>query len=135
MRISSGRMFDPETAKRLSALADYGYFGRRFLDEVNPSGTAASLKAMLEPVGFFQKVKHKGLVGTITSEVGAKAESMLHQQGAVRSVNEMMGTPPKPGLSFPEVNSKTLVDQASRAKNSAIALRSVKNQTNAVAGT
>jgi hypothetical protein len=86
---------DPQTAERLNALADYGYFGKRFLDEVNPSGTAASLKEMLEPQSLFQKVRQKGIVGTVTGEVAAKAESMLNQRSAMRTVNEMMGAAPK----------------------------------------
>src|SRR5690606_15998892 len=34
--------YAPEQAERIRALADYGWYGKRFLDEVNPSGTAAS---------------------------------------------------------------------------------------------
>ncbi|NJM09344.1 MAG: hypothetical protein HC883_00130 [Bdellovibrionaceae bacterium] len=89
---------DPQTAERLSALADYGYFGKRFLDEVNPSGTAASLLSALEPKGFFQKVSQGGVTSAVVSEVGARTKAAVNQRGAIRSVNEMMGATKEPGL-------------------------------------
>jgi len=81
----------PNVVSRLDALADYGYYGKRFLDEVNPSGTAASLKEMIEPRGFTQKVSQKGLVGAVTSEVGSRVSSVLNQKQAVKFVDEALG--------------------------------------------
>ncbi len=89
---------DPETAARLNALADYGYFGKRFLDEVNPSGTAASLLNAIEPQGIWQKVRQGGVRSTVVSEVGSRVNAAVNQRGAIRSVNEMMGATPEPGL-------------------------------------
>lgn len=89
---------DPDVVKRLSALADYGYFGKRFLDEANPSGTAASLKAMLEPGNFYSSVKQHGIVGALEATVAGKAQAMTQQRQAIKAVNEAFGTPQKPSL-------------------------------------
>lgn len=89
---------DPKTAERLNALADYGYFGKRFLDEVNPSGTAASILNGLEAKSFMQKIRQDGITSTIIGEVGSRANAAVNQRSAIRSVNEAMGAPKKPGL-------------------------------------
>lgn len=81
---------DPETVKRLQALADYGYFGRRFLDEVNPSGTAASLKAMIEPQSFMMKVSQQGPIAAVTSEVTNKVGAFTKQKQATKTMNEVL---------------------------------------------
>ena len=81
---------------RLNALADYGYYGKRFLDEVNPSGTAASLKEMIEPSGFMQKIEHKGIVGAVTSQAGAVVNAAVGQRSAIKGVNELLGAKPEP---------------------------------------
>lgn len=81
----------PETQKRLSSLADYGYYGKRFLDEVNPSGTAASLKAMLEPASFSQKIRQEGLRGAVASETFGRATSLVKQKQAVKSLQKALG--------------------------------------------
>ena len=88
------------TFERLSALSDYGYFGKRFLDEVNPSGTAASLISAIEPQTFFQRVRQGGVKSAITSEVASRADSALKQRQSVKTVNEMLGspTPPRDGV-------------------------------------
>ncbi len=83
---------DPETTKRLSALSDYGYLGKRFLDEVNPSGTAASLEAMLKPEGFVNKVKHGGIVGALETEVTSRVNNVLRQRQAIKNLNNAMST-------------------------------------------
>lgn len=95
--IKSNRQFlasnvEPEVSHRLSALADYGYFGKRFLDEANPSGTAASLKAMLEPGSFYSNVKQHGIVGAVESMAAGKVEAMTKQRQAIKKVNEAFGT-------------------------------------------
>lgn len=83
---------DQGVVDRLNALADYGYYGKRFLDEVNPSGTAASLKAMLEPGSFIQNVRQKGIVGALESSVVNKVTAATKQKQAIRAVNESLGT-------------------------------------------
>jgi hypothetical protein len=112
-----------ESIERLNALADYGYYGKRFLDEVNPSGTAASLKAMLEPGSFVQKVKQKGITEAIVSEVTSKATSMAKQRNAVNTVNEMMGKQPlKVDKIFNKTNSLVngeLLDQGAKLQKGA----------------
>ena len=82
---------DPGTAQRLEALADYGYYGKRFLDEVNPSGTAASLQALIEPKSFFQKVKQEGITGAVTNEISQKIGAAVKQKQATRTLNESLG--------------------------------------------
>lgn len=82
---------DPRVSERLSALADYGYFGKRFLDEVNPSGTAASLKAMLEPGSFWQKIKTGDVKSAVLSQAEQKVTAAAKQRQAQRIANEMLG--------------------------------------------
>ncbi len=83
----------PEIAQRLSALADYGYYGKRFLDEVNPSGTAASLQAMLEPTEFLKRVKTKGVIDATVGEVADKANDIRKGFKAKSTVNKLLGKP------------------------------------------
>ncbi len=87
---------DPQTSARLHALADYGYYGKRFLDEVNPSGTAAALKEMIEPGSFLQKVRQQGIVGAVTAEATTRANSLLNQRSAIKAVNESLSGVKKP---------------------------------------
>lgn len=82
----------PDVSQRLHALADLGYFGKRFLDEVNPSGTAASIKAMIEPGTFMQKLKTGDVLGAVTGEVTGRVSAATKQRQAVRSVNKLLGT-------------------------------------------
>jgi hypothetical protein len=89
------RYAGPETFDKLSAIADHGYLGKRFLDEVNPSGTAASLKAMIEPRGFMQKVKSQGIQGALTSETLGRVDAKLKQRQSVKVLQEALGEAPK----------------------------------------
>jgi hypothetical protein len=82
---------DPAMGQRINALSDYGYYGRRFLDEVNPSGTAASLKEMIQPKDFIQKVKQDGFSGAVQSEVAQRLGGALKQKQATRVLNEKLG--------------------------------------------
>lgn len=86
---------DPDTVRRLDALADYGYYSKRFLDEVNPSGTAASLKAMIEPKNFTQRVSQQGFRGALTSELATRVNARSTQKQAVKKVDEALGNKPK----------------------------------------
>lgn len=79
------------TIDRLNALADYGYYGKRFLDEVNPSGTAASLKEMLEPGNIFEQVKRKGVVqGALSQGIGA-VQDVVKRGQAKSNLDQMLG--------------------------------------------
>lgn len=80
------------TFERLNALADYGYYGRRFLDEVNPSGTAASILKAIEPGNFFQKLKNDGVVAAVAAETAGRVGAAVKQRQAVKTVNEALGT-------------------------------------------
>lgn len=82
---------DGGVINRLNALADYGWYGKRFLDEVNPSGTAASLKAMLEPGSFIQRVKTNGIKTAVESEVVSRVGAATKQKQAVKALNEALG--------------------------------------------
>jgi hypothetical protein len=86
----------PEVQERLSALADYGYFGRRFLDEVNPSGTAASLLKGLEAGKFKTVMKQDGIKAAIMNEVASRAQSAVNQKQAIKSVNRALSSEPVP---------------------------------------
>lgn len=88
-----------EVTQRLNALADYGYYGKRFLDEVNPSGTAASLLAAIKPEGFLQKISTKGILGAVESETFGRVNTSLKQKQATETLNEALGTK-KPSTSI-----------------------------------
>jgi len=81
---------DPELANKLSLAADYGYYGKRFLDEVNPSGTAASLKAMIEPKGLVQKLKSGQITGAITGAAAEKLGGAFEQRQALSRLDEIL---------------------------------------------
>ncbi len=78
------------TKDRLFALSDYGYYGKRFLDEVNPSGTAASLQAMIEPTEFLQRVKTKGLVDATVGEVANKLHDAKKSFSAKSELDKLL---------------------------------------------
>lgn len=81
----------PEVTQRLNALADYGYFGKRYLDEVNPSGTAAALLKGLKPETIGQKISTQGVTGTIVNETVGRVSGKLKQRQATKSLNEALG--------------------------------------------
>jgi hypothetical protein len=85
----------PEVADRLHALADYGWYGRRFLDEVNPSGTAASILGGIQSGGFKAKLKHGDITGAVFGEALSKASSALTQRQSIKSINEALGSTPQ----------------------------------------
>jgi len=88
----------PEVTQRLQALADYGYYGKRYLDEVNPSGTAASLIEALQPRSFVTKIRQEGLVGSLVSEASQRVGAVAKQRQAVNAVNESLGAAPKASI-------------------------------------
>jgi hypothetical protein len=89
--------YAPEIGQRLNALADYGYYGERFLDEVNPSGTADALAKMIKPEGFVNKLRTEGIRGTVVSETVGRAQTALKQRQATKAVNEALGGKPPSG--------------------------------------
>lgn len=92
-----------ETLARLNALADHGYYAKRFLDEVNPSGTAASLIAALEPKSFIQKVIQKGPIAAVTSEAAERVNTFTNQKQSLKYLNQVLGdAPPEKVASFVE---------------------------------
>lgn len=84
------RYVSPDTSKRLLSIADSGYMAKRFLDEVNPSGSAASLISGLEPTNFIQKVSKQGITGAVTSEVAGMVSANAKQRQAIKAFNEAM---------------------------------------------
>lgn len=88
------RSIEPATHERLKALTDYGYYGKRFLDEVNPSGTAASLKEMIEPTNFIEKVKQKGVTSAVKNEIVGKTSDVIKSMKAKSTLDEMLGNQP-----------------------------------------
>lgn len=86
--------YAPEQAERIRALADYGWYGKRFLDEVNPSGTAASLLSAIEPKGFVQQIKQGNIVGAVSSATVGKADALVKQRQALRTLQEALGDLP-----------------------------------------
>lgn len=88
------RSIEPGIHERLKSLTDYGYYGKRFLDEVNPSGTAASLKEMIEPTNFIQRVKQKGVTGALNSEIIDRTSNVVKSVKAKSQLDEMLGNAP-----------------------------------------
>jgi len=95
------RYVDQAATQRLNDLADYGYYGRRFLDDVNPSGTAAALLKSVEPGDIATEIIQKGMVGTATSQTAGRVKSALKQRQAQKFFAEAIGEAPKnsdPGM-------------------------------------
>lgn len=90
---------DPALFERLKSLADLGYMGKRFLDEVNPAGTAASLAAMIEPKTLFKNLANKGIVAG-SLDFGSQAlGSVFNQRSAERALDIGLGGTPKRTMS------------------------------------
>jgi hypothetical protein len=85
------RSVDPSVLERLQALADHGYYAKRFLDEVNPSGTAASLLSGIKSEGFVSKIMSQGPVAAVTSEAASRAKSFLGQKQSLKYLDESLG--------------------------------------------
>ena len=81
---------DPKVAERLNALADYGYYAKRFNDEVNPSGTAASILESFKPGNIAQSIRQKGLYGTLEAETAGRLSQKLEQRSAQKSIDELL---------------------------------------------
>lgn len=84
------RSIGNEQYQRLSALADHGYLARRFLDEVNPSGTAESLLSALKPGSFTQEVIQKGPVSAVKQKIYSSVLNKQKQNQSVKAVNEAL---------------------------------------------
>lgn len=79
-----------EIAEKINAGADYGFLAKRFLDEVNPSGTAASLKAMIEPKGLINKLKQGQFTGAVTGAAAEKIGGAFEQRQALSKLDEIL---------------------------------------------
>ena len=91
----TSRYLDPEVNKRLTDLADYGYYGRRFLDDVNPSGSAAALLKAVEPGDIITDFTSKGLTGAVTSQSAGRVKNALKQRQAQKFFAEAIGETPR----------------------------------------
>lgn len=111
------RSIEPGIHERLKSLTDYGYYGKRFLDEVNPSGTAASLKEMIEPTNFIQRVKQKGVTGALNSEIIDRTSNVVKSVKAKSQLDEMLGNAPsRSTLSDKSMKLGTKIEQIGRVK-------------------
>lgn len=84
------RHLPADTLDRLEMLADYGWQARRFLDEVNPSGTAASMASILEPKDFITKIKNQGIKGAISNEIAAKFSAATTGAEASKALDDAL---------------------------------------------
>lgn len=137
LRSNSNRQFleanaDPEVVERLEALADYGYYAKRFLNDVNPSGTAATILSNTEPRNFTQRVSQQGLKGAITSSVASAAEARSKQKSAIKTVNELLSGDLKqrPTLMsrIKDAASGQALDRAAQAKLGAAGARALNQE-------
>lgn len=86
--------YAPEEMKRLSALADHGYLAKRFMDKVNPSGTALALQNMFDYGDIVSKIRSGGVKGFIEGEVAQKTLGKLKERGAIKAVEQALGNAP-----------------------------------------
>jgi hypothetical protein len=110
--INSNRAFldkyaTPEMTQRLEAIADRGYFARRFLDDVNPSGSAASILSAINPKQFIQKISTQGVTGAVQSEVAGRINQSLSQRQGMKTFAKAIGEEPqvRTPMDFSKLNS------------------------------
>lgn len=84
------RSLPPEQIERMKALADHGYLARRFLDEVNPSGTVDAFMKSIEPGTFTQEVINKGPLAAIKQSALSKVLTSQKQKQSVSTLNEVL---------------------------------------------
>lgn len=84
------RSLGQEQFSRLSALADHGYLARRFLDEVNMSGTAESILSALKPGSFTQEILQKGPVAATKQQIYSSVLNKQKQSQAAKVMNEAL---------------------------------------------
>jgi hypothetical protein len=82
--------------QRMSAFADYGQLAKTFLYEVNPSGTAASLKEMIQPGSISQKIKNGEIIGAVTTATYGKVEGAMKTRGAKKAVDDALKNQKQP---------------------------------------
>jgi flagellar basal body rod protein FlgC len=85
-----GRSLSPEQIERMKALADHGYLARRFLDEVNPSGTVDAFMKAIEPGTFTQEVIQKGPVSALKQTALSKVLTGQKQKQSLQTLNEVL---------------------------------------------
>jgi hypothetical protein len=85
-----GRSLPPEQIERMKALADHGYLARRFLDEVNPSGTVDAFMKSIEPGTFTSEVINKGPVSALKQTALSKVLTGQKQKQSLQTLNEVL---------------------------------------------
>lgn len=86
----------PDEMERVLALTDYAVMGKKFIADVNPSGTAASLHSMVDPKGLINKIKVKGAIAGVTSEAASRVAAVTSRRSAKKAVDAAMSGAPKP---------------------------------------
>lgn len=84
------RSMPPEQIERLKALADHGYLARRFLDEVNPSGTVDAFLKAIEPGSFTTEVIQKGPLAAIKQSALSSVLTSQKQRQSLNTLNEVL---------------------------------------------
>lgn len=84
------RSMAPEQIERLKALADHGYLARRFLDEVNPSGTTEAFLKAIEPGAFTQEVIQKGPIAAVKQGLMSKVLTSQKQKQSMEALNQVL---------------------------------------------
>lgn len=86
-RLFIDRNLGTDVYQRLSALVDNGYYAKRFLDEVNPSGTAASLAAALSPT---KMILSGDITGAATKATIGHVMQMQEQKAASSFLDDLL---------------------------------------------
>lgn len=104
------RSLPPEQIECMKALADHGYLARRFLDEVNPSGTVDAFLKAIEPGTFAQEVIQKGPVSALKQTALSKVLTGQKQKQSVETLNEVLAG----------ANAKAQAEAATQAQRAAL---------------
>lgn len=99
------RTLGQDVTNRMSALSDNAYFARRFMDEVNPSGTAASLIEAISPKETMTKLFREP-INTIANLTVGKYEQMQKQKEAQSWLDNVLK-----GLETDIAAQKTVIDK------------------------
>jgi hypothetical protein len=97
------RLYAPNYRNKMRDMADYGYLSRRFLDEVNPSGTAASLLEGLKPESLIQRVKQAPTMLSAGMEVAGSVNKKIGKMKNIRDVDRMMRPPGNKEIDYSKI--------------------------------
>lgn len=84
------RNLSPEAIAKLNAWTDKSYLAKRFLDEVNPSGTAAAFSSMVTPGSFAADMVNKGPTAKISQEAMNWVNTNAKQRSSVKALNDIL---------------------------------------------